>query len=442
MRTHGNAIPKRLTLIVGLSVALFALGTLVAPSAQASTPQPDPFYTYQGTVPLSEIAPGTVLKTRSLWYHVAGFPILIRAVQLLYRSTGSLGQPTVNVTSVLKPTWPSRTPKVISYQSFYDSLNPADEPSYAISGGLTLGGLIPNVESVLIVPALLKGYTVVVPDTEGENAVFSAGPEYGMNTLDSLRAALSSWATRLRGTTQIALAGYSGGAIATEWAAELAPSYAPDIDRKLIGSAMGGVMVDPDHNLHYIDGSQLWGGVMAMALVGAGRAFHVDVTPYMSSYGMQLSSDLGNASIIQALGAYPGLTFAELTKPQYSTPESIPVFVNIVNQLIMGSQGTPTEPLLMDQGDFGELEGTAGDKPGIGKGDGVMVTGDVRTLAREYCARGVTVQYNQYGLDHILTAAIWISDASTWLMNRFDGQPAPSNCGQIPPGNSLAPVGQ
>ena len=81
---------------------------------------------------------------------------------------------------------------MVSYQSFYDSLSPEDDPSYAISGGVTLGGAIPTAESGLIAPALLAGETVVVPDTEGETADFSAGPEYGMNTLDSLRAALRS----------------------------------------------------------------------------------------------------------------------------------------------------------------------------------------------------------------------------------------------------------
>jgi hypothetical protein len=64
----------------------------------------------------------------------------------------------------------------------------------------------------------------------------------------------------------------------------------------------------------------------------------------------------------------------------------------------------------------------------------------VRSLAREYCARGVTVQYNQYPLDHISVALIWTVDAAAWILNRFAGQPAPQDCSQIAPGNSLAPV--
>jgi hypothetical protein len=417
------------------------LGTLVVPTASAAvpTPQQDPFYTYQGATPLANIAPGTVLNTRTLSYHVLGFPLPVKAIQLLYRSTGMLGQPTVNVTSVLRPPWQFGAPKIVSYQSFYDSLSTSDEPSYAISGGLTLGGLIPNLESVLIVPALLAGCTVVVPDTEGENADFSVGPEYGMNTLDSLRAAINSSATGLAGTRQIGMLGYSGGAIATEWASEMAPTYAPGINRLLIGSAIGGVMVDPDHNLHYVNGSLIWAGIMPMALGGAARAFDVDMTPYLSAYGLQLYNTLKSATFLQVLAQYPGLTFAQMTKPQYSTPESIPTFVKLVNQLIMGTYGTPTEPLLIDQGAFGELAGTAASAT-YGEGDGVMVTGDVRSLAREYCARGVTVQYNQYPLEHFAVGAIWMVDAALWLMNRFAGQPAPQDCSQIAPGNSLAPI--
>ena len=123
------------------AVLLVAWAARVVPVARACRPaQQDPFYAYQGSVPLASIAPGTVLKTRVLPYHVAGLPLPVSAVQLLYRSTGEIGQPTVNVTSVLQPPVRLGPPTVVSYQSFYDSLNPEDEPSYAISGGLTLGG--------------------------------------------------------------------------------------------------------------------------------------------------------------------------------------------------------------------------------------------------------------------------------------------------------------
>ena len=97
---------------------------------------------------------------------------------------------------------------------------------------------------------------------------------YGYNTLDSLRAALSSPATGLTGTTKIGLAGYSGGAIATEWAAQLAPTYAPEINSDIVGAAMGGVLVDPAHNLTYVEGSSNWASILPDPAVAqpAGRS--------------------------------------------------------------------------------------------------------------------------------------------------------------------------
>jgi hypothetical protein len=428
-----------------LGAGILALGLLVilmAPAAGAAVPpEQDPFYSYEGSTPLANIVPGTVLKTRTLSYHVAGVPLPVTAVQLLYRSTGETGAPTVNVTSVLEPPLRLGSPTVVSYQSFYDSLSPEADPSYAISGGVSIGGSIPTAESGLIAPALLAGETVVVPDTEGETADFSAGPEYGMNTLDSLRAALKSPATGLVGAQKIGLIGYSGGAIATEWAAELAPSYAPALDRRIVGASFGGVLVEPAHNLHYVNASAMWAGVIPMAIIGVSRAFHIDLTPYLSEYGLQLYDKLQRASIVEVLGKYPGLTWERMAKPQYQSPESIALYDEVSNRLIMGTGGTPSVALLIAQGAGGEREGTGGGKPGIGPGDGVMIAGDVRSLAREYCGRGVTLQYDEYPrLAHVETAVPWLASTLPWLSARFAGEPAPQDCSQIAPGNPLAPV--
>jgi len=421
---------------------LLAWAALAAPGARAAVaPAQDPFYKYEGKASLKRVAPGTVLNTRTVAFHIEGIELPLSAVQLLYRSTSELGKPTVNVTSVLLPPVKAVTPSVLSYQSFYDSLSTEDDPSYAISGGDPTGGEIPQVESVLIAPALLAGETVVIPDTEGEEADFSAGPVYGYNTLDSLRAALSSPATGLTSTTKIGLAGYSGGAIATEWAAQLAPTYAPEINSNIVGAAMGGVLVDPAHNLKYIEGSSSWASVIPMSLDGLTRVFHLDLTPYLSAYGQELMAEDENASITDETSV-PGLTWAELAKPQYPTPETIPVFVRTANRLIMGREGTPTVPLLIGQGNGGEeLEGTPGNKPGIGPGDGVMIAGDVRSLAREYCERGVDVQYSEYQhLGHYEGAAPWLAETAAWLAGRFAGLAAPQDCSEIAAGNSLAPI--
>ncbi len=133
---------RRRSWMVWLLGALLAMAFAAASAQAAETPAQDPFYKYEGKpAKLRQIAPGTVLKTRSVPFHIEGIELPVTAVQLLYRSTSELGKPTVNVTSVLLPPVKLST-SVVSYQSFYDSLNTEDDPSYAISGGNHSGGEI------------------------------------------------------------------------------------------------------------------------------------------------------------------------------------------------------------------------------------------------------------------------------------------------------------
>jgi hypothetical protein len=415
----------------------------LAPEALAPKPQDDPFYTYSGSKPLESIEPGAVLATRSIPYHILGIPTALKTTQLLYRSTSQTGKPTVNVTSVIQPLGQRDKTRVISFQSAYDSLNRNDQPSHAIAGGFTFGGIVPNVELAVFGLFLTQGFAVIVPDTEGQRADFAAGREYGMNTLDSIRAAFNSSTVGLPADARIALLGYSGGAIASEWAAELAPTYAPDVNEHLIGAAIGGVLVHPAHNLHYVGGTYFWAGVMPMALIGIARAFEIDFTPYLSADGLKLYHDMQATSTVNVLGQprYWRLEWTDVVKPEYPTPESLPLFVTLANELIMGTGGTPTIPLFIGQGANGDLEWTPGNKPGIGAGDGVMIAGDVRTLVRTYCEKGTAVYYEQYArLSHITRVPFWLVKAIDWIMDRFAGEPAPQNCSSVPPGNSLDPI--
>ena len=462
------------------------LGPSRAPGMAVAVPEPkdDPFYQYD-PAQLPGKLPGAVLRHRRTAYHLLGVETALKATQLLYRSTNQAGKPTANVTSIISPLVKPNKTKVISYQSAYDSLNQSDEPSYAISGGdPTLTRIVVDVELAVYGAFLLDGYTVIVPDIEGQEADFAAGPEYGMNTLDSIRAALSSKKVKLPSDAKIAMLGYSGGALATEWAAELAPAYAPDVNKRLIGAAMGGLLVHPAHNLHYVENTWFWGGVMLMALVGIARAFdkEKEFKDCLSDHGVKLFDEMKTKSIINVLGQYgdplkqTGLKWKDLAKPQYPTPESIPLYVECVNKLIMGTGGdphgatTPTIPLFIGQGANGELEGTPGNKKGIGHGDGVMIAGDVRTLARSYCNRGnKTIWYEEYkDFSHISSLLLWLPHSIDWIKQRFEDQPAPQhfltkaiawikqrfkgqpappaapsvpqNCSSIPEGNSLDPI--
>ena len=402
----------------------------------------DPFYTYTGATPLKSIAPGTVLNTRTITYHVAGMPTALTAQQLLYRTSDAQNRPVVNVTSVIRS--PVSNGRAISYQSAYDSLNPYDEPSQVIAGDrdvtkiINVGTLLYSAESIPLSTLLLLGYNVIVPDTEGQTADFAAGPEYGMTTLDSIRAALNTPSTGLAPTSKVAMIGYSGGAIATNWAAQLAPSYAPDINKQLVGAAEGGVLVDPAHNLRYVDGSIVWGGVAAAALAGLSRGFGFDLTPYLSDSGVAVFSDIQNQSLAYILPKYTGLHWATLFKPRYANDiNSIPAYVTYANKVNAGLAASPTIPMYIGQGTAGVLDGTFGSQVG----DGVMLAYDVRALAQKFCASGVPVVYTEYPLEHAGAIAPWVAGMLPWLYDRFGGKAAPSNCAltALLPSNSLAP---
>ena len=185
----------------------------------------------------------------------------------------------------------------------------------------------------------------------------------------------------------------------------------------MIGAAIGGVLVDPAHNLHYVEGTGFWAGVMAMALVGIARAFEVEteLARYLSTNGARIFHEMQTVSIVNVLGQYPRMKWADLVIPDYPTPEKLPLFVQCANKLIIATGGAPTIPLFIGQGAHGELEGTPGDKKKIGAGDGVMIAGDVRTLARDYCAKGTKVHYEEYkALSHIWSVPIWLLDSITW----------------------------
>jgi hypothetical protein len=415
-------------LAVSVSTALVAVaGALGAPgvarAAAVVPPAQDPFYAYSGSTPLSQVTPGTVLNKRGVSLTIEGLTVPVSTEQVLYRTSGEQGQPTVTVTTIIRPLLSLGT-KIVAYQMAYDALGPECDPSYTLQGGNNSDST-GQAEAAAISAYVLAGFTVTVPDYEGENLDWGAGQESGYDTLDAIRATENYLG--VPASTEAGMVGYSGGAIATEWASELAPSYAPELN--IVGAAAGGVPVDFAHNLTYINGDQDWAGVIPAVLVSLGHAFGIDITSYLSAYGQQVVNQVAGECIGSFAANYPGLTVQELLLPQYSNPFQIPALVTVLNHLIMGTGGTPGEPLLLG---VGNADGT---------GDGIMIAGDVEALAHEYCQRGVPVTFQEYpGLEHTPAAVPFELAALTFLETRFAGLPEPGNCASTGAGNSLAPL--
>jgi hypothetical protein len=417
----------RMTCAVFAAATVLVLGALSALAAAAASgpklPTSDPFYSYSG--PLKHIAPGTVLKTRTIALAGVTGSEPKSAIQVLYRTTGELGQPTVTVATIIRPVSQTGPAKILSYQTAYDALGAQCDPSYTLQAGSSAYAL-GSEEEQIILGYVGAGDTIVTSDYEGEQLDWLAGQESGYAALDGIRAAESVLHADAA-STPIGLIGYSGGSVPTDFASELAHAYAPKLD--IVGAAEGGIPVDLFHNTTYVNGTPGWSGTIPASLVSLSRAFDVSLQPYLSAYGRRIASQVKRECITTFYGAYPGLTYEKLLKRKDQDLFRIPAFVKFTDHLIMGRSGTPKGPLLMAVGDSD------------GTGDGVMVTKDDEALAHAYCKRGVSVDFTVYkGDDHTQADLPFEQAAASFLSDRLDGKPVPDNCSSVGVGNSLAPL--
>ncbi|MFL6239893.1 MAG: lipase family protein [Actinomycetes bacterium] len=412
------------------AAALLAAVAFGVPAGATTTPSPDrdPFYTYRGSTPLADINPGTVLDERPIKASLGSFRTPVAAEQLLYRTTDQLGAPSITVTTVLQPMQHAVVPKLVGYLSFYDGLGPKCDPSYTLNGGRPDSATEQQSEEedLLINWYLSQGLIVTVPDFEGTGLHWMAGRESGYGTLDGLRATESY--LRLPSSTRVGLSGYSGGAVAADWAAELAPAYAPQLN--LVGIAAGGVPVDYWHMFDYINGDVTYSPAIPAMLIGLARAYHVDLSAYLSSYGVQVATAMDQQCMTSQFSKYGALTVQKIMKPEYQDLTTVPVFVQMLNEQIMGTApGHPRVPFLLGVGNVD------------GRGDGVMSVGDVEALAREYCNQNVNVEFQQYRkASHITAGAFFDPQTGPFLQERLAGGPPIGNCHRVGKGTSIDPV--
>lgn len=203
--------------------------------------------------------PGTILRVRKTPSHIRSFllPINVKeSYQLLVRTTDSHGNPVAIVTTILEP-YNADPTKLVSYQLAEDSAALKCAPSYGIQeGAAIISTMEMQAEMILIQSVLNKGWFVVTPDYEGPNAAQTAGKISGQATLDSIRATLqTNNITGIQSDAQTVMWGYSGGSLATGWAAALQPEYAPELKENLIGAAVGGFLTNLTSSLVLLDGS-------------------------------------------------------------------------------------------------------------------------------------------------------------------------------------------
>lgn len=253
-------------LLIIASVALAVPSTLVPPTEDSFYSAPEGFETAElGAILAYRNTPAPI---KSVYFDVN----IKNSYQLLIRSSDSFGNPSAVVTTVFEP-YNADPSKLISYQVAQDSAYLNCAPSYSFMNGGGLSTINNQVETVLIQTALDQGYYVVSPDYEGLKSVFTGGIQAAHATLDSIRAALSSEnITGINADADTILWGYSGGSLASGWAASLQPSYAPELASNLLGVALGGWVTNITATITSVSGG-LFAGLGATGMAGLSNEY-------------------------------------------------------------------------------------------------------------------------------------------------------------------------
>ncbi|CAO3690933.1 unnamed protein product [Umbelopsis ramanniana] len=402
------------TVLLSVALLLSASSPVVAAPLKRAAVQPenDAFYTPPSGY--ENAALGSILRTRPVPNSLAAFSLLPQniaaAYQILYRTSDSSGNAQATVTTVIEP-HNANASRVLSYQVAEDSAWEACAPSYVLQKGSSLSGVATQAELLVMDAALSRGWYVVTPDYEGPNASFTAGLQAGHATLDSIRAVLASKnVTGVNPNADVALWGYSGGALASGWAAELQPTYAPEL--RILGAALGGTPVDLNATLNAVNKGPFVGlvpaGILGLASQYPELAAYVDsvLIPSKKANFYKAKSQCLAADIIQFLG--------QDFNSYVNTTNFLnnPIAVKVLNENHMG-QYVPKIPLHM----YHAIN------------DEIVPFAPAKALYTQYCSQGANIQFVADELsEHVILLITGAADAILWLQDRFNGVTVAPGC--------------
>jgi alpha-beta hydrolase superfamily lysophospholipase len=241
-----------------------------------------------------------------------GVRMRARAWRVLYRSTGAVGEPTAVSGTILLPAGGvQRHRPLIGFAVGTHGIGDAAAPSRLLSLGL-------DWEAGLIYAVLARGYAVAVTDyqglgTPGDHA-YMVGRVLGMNVLDVMRAAREIEPEQLTERGPAGVIGYSEGGAAAAWAAQLQPSYAPELE--LAGVAAGAAAADMEEAGPRLGGS-FFSFFIAYGGIGYAAAYpDLELDSYLTPKARGGIEWLRRSNVLQAMTHGPHFIRAsELTEP-------------------------------------------------------------------------------------------------------------------------------
>ncbi|OBA90107.1 lipase [Mycolicibacterium mucogenicum] len=378
------------------------------PGIRPLRPSEDTFYV--PPVGFELTVPGTVLRSRDVELGFMGLiPQGVTATQLLYRSTDLGGSAQAAVTTVLLPVGhnPDTRCPIVSYQCAIDAVSDACFPSYALRRRARALGSVAQLEYMLVAAVLAQGWAVSIPDHEGTDGIWGAPHEPGYHILDGLRAAINTESLGLYADAPIGLWGYSGGGLASAWAAEEYANYAPELN--VVGAALGSPVGDLAEVFRRLNGTSKAGlpATVIAALMhiypGLKRIIHEHAT----EAGKAMLRNIEGMTTAEAVIRHAGLDFDTLLKSPLQEVLDTPEVQHVFESIKLGKTA-PTPPLLIMQAVY----------------DQIIAVGNIDELTDTYVMGGSHVTYHRDILsEHIALHPLAAPMTLNWLAERFDGKP-------------------
>ena len=296
--------------VAGLARLAAAQLLLVSAPRRAHAAHAD-FYEPPGD--LERLRPGELIRCEPVHaYLTPGIRLRANAWRVLYRSTGAVGEPTAVSGTVLMPRRRGRSPRpLIAYAIGTHGIGDAAAPSRLLPRGL-------EWEAGLIAMILARGWAVSMTDyqglgTPGDHA-YMVGRALGPNVLDSLRVARELCPDDLPPDGPAAVIGYSEGGAAAAWAAQLQPSYAPEVP--LCGVVAGAAAADVETAGPSLDGT-FFSFFIAYGGIGYAAAYpELEFDPYLTPMARGQIDMMRRSSVLQAALFGPRYMHAtDMTRP-------------------------------------------------------------------------------------------------------------------------------
>ena len=258
-----------------------------------------------------------------------------------------------------------------------------------------------------------RGAVLVATDYEGLGTpgvpTYLDGVAEGHAVLDSVRAVATLPGAGSPGP--VVLAGLSQGGGAALWAAELAPSYAPDLDvRGVVALAPAAELTTIAAAIRTPPFDAFLGSALLAAdglRAGYGKAF--DPSSFLTKTALADLAKLSKECADATIGRWRGRSADELFTHDLT---EVPAIEEIFAENSPGAID-PGVPILLAQGDQDQ-----------------QVPIDVSAqLEARYCQLAANATRNVYaGVDHDGVVDAANDDVLAWITDRYDGTPAPAGC--------------